>query len=443
LKVCLISLGCPKNLVDSEEMLGALREAGWELETECSRADAIVVNTCGFIESAKEESVQAILEAVGLKSEGRCRSVVVVGCLSQRYGDDLRREIPEIDAIIGVGKGWALPTVLSKALEGKRIFERLPPPAKWVEGRTRVLSTPPWMAYLKIADGCDNRCAYCVIPDIRGPYRSRPRELVLAEAERLAKGGVRELALVAQDSTLYGKDLSDGESLSGLLRELCRAVGDGERWIRLMYAYPARISDDLIEVIAGEGNICKYLDVPMQHGHPDILKRMRRLGDPRMYLERIGALRRACPEIALRTTFLMGFPGETDEEFEALLEFVREIEFDRVGAFVYSREEGTPAADMRPKVPKRIAKERYARLMEAQQEISLRKNRALIGRTLKVLVEGRCENGAFGRSYRDAPEIDGIVRLSGCHARPGEFVQAKIVQAEEYDLAAVLDERIS
>ena len=440
LKVCLISLGCPKNLVDSEEMLGALREAGWDLTTDSVQADAIVVNTCGFIEAAKEESIHAVLEAIRLKTESRCKVVAVVGCLSQRYADDLHREIPELDAVVGVGRGPDLPGMLDRALAGERVFECGPPPSQWAEGRARVLSTPPWTAYLKIADGCDNRCAYCAIPDIRGPFRSRPREMILAEAKRLTKNGVRELILVAQDSTLYGNDLPVGESLPGLLRELCRAVEDGGRWIRLMYAYPARISDDLIEVIAGEEKICKYLDIPMQHGHPDALKRMGRRGDPGMYLERIGALRRACPEIALRTTFMVGFPGETDEEFETLLDFVQEIEFDRVGAFVYSREDGTPAAGMRPRVPKRVARERYGKLMETQRGISLRKNRALIGRTIEALVEGKCETGTFGRSYRDAPEIDGTVRLEGGDAaEPGAFARAKVVDANEHDLVAVLE----
>ena len=443
LKVCLVSLGCPKNLVDSEQMLGALREAGWDLTTDSDQADAIVVNTCGFIETAKEESIQAVLEAIGLKTEGRCKVVAVVGCLSQRYAGDLCREIPELDAIAGVGCGQYLPEILDRALAGERIFECGPPPRQWTENSERVLGTPPWTAYLKIADGCDNRCAYCAIPDIRGPFRSRPREMILAEAKLLTKNGVRELILVAQDSTLYGNDLPGGESLPRLLRELCGAVDEGGRWIRLMYAYPARISDELIEVIAGEGKMCKYLDVPMQHGHPDVLKRMARRGDAEMYLESIGALRRACPEITLRTTFMVGFPGETDEEFETLLEFVRQIEFDRVGAFVYSREDGTPAAEMRPRVPKRVAGERYAGLMAAQREISLRKNRAVIGRTLEVLVEGRCESGAFGRSYRDAPEIDGTVRLEGGDAQLGEFMRAKVIGAEEHDLVAVLEGHIS
>lgn len=415
-------------------MLGALREAGWDLETDPACADAIVVNTCGFIRAARKESLEAIRSAVRIKSDGRCRSVAAVGCLPQRFAKELRRQVPELDAVMGVGRVRDLPNVLDRTMRGEKVEDDSPPPTKWTECGQRVVSTPPWTAYLKIADGCDNRCAYCVIPDIRGPFRSRPKKFIIAEAERLVAGGVKELVLVAQDSTRYGLDIGDGDSLPGLLRELSRV--SGICWIRIMYAYPTRITDELIEVITAEEAICKYLDVPMQHGDAGVLKRMRREGAPEQYLERVAALRRACPDIALRTTFIVGFPGETDAEFDTLLDFVRQVRFDRLGAFVYSREEGTPAAEMRPIVKRRVAEERFARLMELQQSISLRRNQAFVGRELDVLVEGRDDGGLFGRSYRDAPEIDGTVRLPDGTASPGEFVRCRIARGEEYDLIA-------
>ncbi len=436
MKACLISLGCPKNLVDSEEILGALKSAGWELSVSPDDADAVLVNTCGFIKDAKEESAQAILEALNLKAEGKCRAVAAVGCLAQRYGDFLREELPELDAIIGVNRSGRLPEILEAVLSGEKVDSFEKQPASWLEHPKRVLSTPPWAAYLKISDGCDNRCAYCAIPEIRGSYRSRPLDYILQDARRLSENGVKEITLVAQDSTRYGEDLKPAATTAVLLRELCRNTNESIRWIRLMYAYPTGISDDLIEVIISEKKICKYLDIPIQHAHPTILKRMNRRGNPAEYRKTIQKLRVACPDIAIRTTLMVGFPGETEKEFEDLLRFVEEIEFDRLGAFVYSPEDGTPAEHFKPRVNRKTAEKRYERLMETQQAISLRKNRSFIGKQLEILIEGRDEIGAFGRSYRDAPEIDGIVRIENYSGSAGNLIKAIIIGASEYDLLA-------
>ena len=417
-------------------MLGALKTAGWELSADPDGADAVVVNTCGFIKDAREESMQAILESLNLKEQGRCRVVAAVGCLSQRYGPELRRDLPKLDAVIGVNQTGRLPEVLSTALSGQAADICEPPSAVWNENPCRALATPPWTAYLKISDGCENRCAYCAIPNIRGAYRSRPLDYILADAIRLSENGVKEITLVAQDSTCYGHDLQPPVTTADLLRRICRTVGQDVRWIRLMYDYPASITDELIHTIASEDKVCKYLDVPFQHAHPDVLRRMHRRGSQDEYRKTIEKLRRACPDIALRTTCMVGFPGETDKEFDSLLQFVKDMEFDRLGAFLYSREEGTPADSYKPRVQRKVSKERYAVLMETQQAISLRKNRSLIGKRLEILVEGCDESGAFGRSYRDAPEIDGIVRIEDYSGAAGVFVVAEIIDANEYDLLA-------
>jgi len=430
LKVTIVSLGCPKNLVDAEEMVGALVEAGCGMVAEPERADVVVINTCGFIESAKEESVGAILEAVGLKSNG-CRSVVVTGCLAQRYSRELERELPEVDAFIGVGRNASVPDVINRTLAGQKVVDSSPPGASWSKNGRRIRSTPPWTAYLRVADGCDNRCSYCAIPDIRGPFRSRPPELVLAEAERMAAEGVLEVSLVGQDITRYGEDIQ-GWSLERLAGELARI--DGLRWIRLLYCYPTRITDSLIELVGAEPKLCKYMDIPLQHGDDRVLAAMNRRGSRSQYLDLVRRLRQACPEIALRTSIIVGFPGEGEEEFENLLSFVEEIRFDRMGAFTYSREDGTPAARLPDRVPKAVARRRYERLMEVARRISLERNRRMIGWEMEVLVE----SAGTGRSYRDAPEIDGIVRLVGGDSRPGEIVRATVIEAADYDVTARL-----
>lgn len=435
MKICLISLGCPKNLVDSEEMLGVLAGAGHQIQADPEDADIVIVNTCGFIESAKEESVEAVLNAVHLKETGRCRKVMVAGCLSQRYSSDLAREIPEADAFLGVGEVVNIPEIVEKVAAGEKHVVNQMPPQQWIESRGRVRSTPSWTAYLKVSDGCNNRCSYCAIPDIRGMFRSRPASFVLDEAKRLADEGVKEINLVGQDLTFYGSDLGDGWSLERLLREM--AGIDGIRWIRLLYCYPTRISDELIELVAGEPKIAKYMDIPFQHGDDSVLRVMNRRGTRDYYLDLVRKIRSAGPEIALRSSFIVGFPGETKEAFENLLSFVEEIRFDRVGAFMYSCEEGTPAERLTKRVAVGTAKRRWEQLMELQQGISLERNRELIGKELDVLVESVDETGtSIGRSYRDAPEIDGVVKITGAGFELGAFTRVRIAKADTYDLSA-------
>jgi ribosomal protein S12 methylthiotransferase len=431
-KVSLISLGCPKNLVDSEGALGEIAQAGHEIIVDKSHADVIVVNTCGFIEGAREESVQAILDALECKDSGVCKAVIVMGCLSQRYAAELAAEMPEVDAFLGISHVGKLSETIDRVLEGKRLVDASEPPTDWCEHTPRVQSTPPWTAYLKVSDGCDNRCAYCAIPDIRGRFRSRPEELIIDEAKRLADNGVREVVLVGQDLTQYGADLGKPNSLPDLLTKL-NAV-DGLHWVRPMYCYPSKVTPELIEAIASCEKVVKYMDMPIQHGDDGVLRSMNRKGSAEHYLRVINDLRERIPDIALRSTFIVGFPGETDAAFENLLGFVERIRFDRVGVFAYSREEGTPAYSMKPRVTRKIAAARVKRLMELQQSISLEKNRALIGTKMGVLVEGITDETIYGRSYRDAPEIDGLVYILGGEARPGEFVDVEITDASEYDL---------
>lgn len=431
-KVALVSLGCPKNLVDSECALGEIVRAGHELVVDKSRADVVIVNTCGFIESARAESVEAILDAVTLKKTGRCKALIVAGCLSQRFGQDLAGELPEVDAFLGIESAGRIADVIAEALAKHPTLELREPAREWIEPSARVRSTPSWTAYLKVSDGCENRCAYCAIPDIRGPFRSRPERFIIEEAKRLADEGVKEVVLIGQDLTQYGQDLGRPGSLPGLLEKL-NEVGP-LRWIRLMYCYPSKVTPELIDALASLERVVKYVDLPLQHGDPEVLKAMNRRGTPEDYLRVIESLREECPEVALRTTMIVGFPGETDAAFERLLEFVRTIRFDRMGAFTYSREEGTPAARMKKQVGKRAAEARLDELMRVQQEISLERNRSFVGKSLDVLIEGREGREAWGRSYRDAPEIDGVVRVRGCRAEPGEFVRVKIADADAYDL---------
>jgi ribosomal protein S12 methylthiotransferase len=435
-KVSLVSLGCPKNLVDSEGVLGEIVQAGHRLVTDKSQADVIVVNTCGFIESARAESVEAILDAVEHKKAGNCRAVVVIGCLTQRFARELAEELPEVDAFLGTDHTGKIANVIESALSGRRTVEECGPPRKWIEHKERVLSTPRWTAYVKISDGCDNRCSYCTIPDIRGPFRSRPEEYIIDESKRLADLGVRELILVGQDLTKYGEDYGRPNALPDLLEKI-NAV-EGLRWIRILYCYPTRITPELIDAISGLDKVVKYIDIPFQHGDDAVLKAMNRRGTSADYLRLIDALREKIPDIALRTSFIVGFPGETEAAFDGLIRFLDRIQFDRVGVFTYSREEGTPAASMKPRVSPRIAATRRDRLMRAQQAISSAKNRRFIGKTLEILVEGHTKHGVFGRSYRDAPEIDGLVYVNESYVDPGQFVRVKITAANEYDLVGVI-----
>jgi ribosomal protein S12 methylthiotransferase len=431
-KVSLVSLGCPKNLVDSEGALGEIVGAGHEIVTDNSLADVVVVNTCGFVESARQESIEAICDALAYKQAGSCKAVVVIGCLSQRFGDELCDELVEVDAFLGIGHAGKLADTIDRALAGERTHDAACPTGQWIEPDARVQSTPAWTAYLKISDGCSNRCAYCAIPDIRGPYRSRPENLILDEARRLADSGVREVILIGQDLTQYGEDYGKPNSLAGLIRKLNEI--EALRWIRLMYCYPTKVTPELIDAIAECEKVVKYVDLPLQHADDGILRAMNRRGSADEYIRVIDDMRAKIPEIALRTTFIVGFPGETEAAFENLMRFVERIRFDRVGAFTYSREEGTPAADLSKRVPRKVAAARYDRLMRLQQAISLERNRSFVGKKMEVLVEGAAQTGMFGRSYRDAPEIDGLVYLPSSSAEPGTFVEATIADATEYDL---------
>ncbi|HHX38509.1 MAG TPA: 30S ribosomal protein S12 methylthiotransferase RimO [Armatimonadetes bacterium] len=437
IRVAVVNLGCPKNQVDAEVMLGLLREEGFELSSEPARADVVVVNTCGFIADAKEESIQALLDAVHLKERGKVRRVVATGCLTQRYADQLRGEIPEIDAFVGIGGQHRIVEAVREALAGRGYDAVGTPQAVLPEELPRILSTAPWTAYLKIADGCNRPCAFCAIPSIRGPMISRPPEAVVAEARRLVEGGVRELVLVAQDTSQYGSDLYGAPHLAELLRALARV--DGIEWIRPLYYYPTNVGDALIAATAEEAKVCRYMDIPLQHVARSVLRRMHRPGDGEAYLKLIERIRQACPEIALRTTFLIGFPGETEEDFQQLLQFVQEARFDRMGAFIFSPEEGTAAFDLPDAVPAPVARRRFDQLMRVQQRISLERNRELVGQRLRVLVEaaaGPRGRDRVGRSYRDAPEIDGTVILRDSHATPGTFVDATVTDAKPYDLIA-------
>jgi ribosomal protein S12 methylthiotransferase len=442
-KVGFISLGCPKNLVDSEVMMGRLKQEGYELTSDAAEADTLVVNTCGFIDAAKKESIDAILEAARLKSEGKCKRLVVAGCLVERYRDELRAEMPEVDAFIGTSQINDI-TTAADARVNTRSLPVLPlgnQTATYLydESTPRVLATPSHYAYVKIAEGCDRPCAFCFIPQMRGHFRSRRFGSVVAEAKQLAEQGVKEIILVAQDSSRYGEDLGESDALAHLMRELCRL--EGVEWVRVMYTYPTHISDAFLDVLAEEPKAVKYLDMPLQHASQNVLKLMKRGGN-RASLERLVARVRArVPGIAVRTTFITGFPGETDEDFNELLTFVKNVEFDRVGVFTYSDEDGTPAFDLRNKVDPKVARERRAKLMRAQSRISLRKNRARVGDAVRVLFEGASEETDLlwqGRMETQAPDIDGCVLINdapeGFTPEPGQFVNVEITEAQQYDL---------
>ena len=442
-KVGFISLGCPKNLVDSEVMMGQLRQRGYEITGDASEAETLVVNTCGFIDAAKKESIDAILEAARLKSEGKCRRLVVAGCLVERYREELRAEIPEVDAFIGTSQIGDITTVADERVN-KRSLPILPlgnQTATYLydESTPRVLATPAHYAYVKIAEGCDRPCAFCFIPQMRGHFRSRRFGSVVAEARRLVERGVKEIILVAQDSSRYGEDLGERDALAALMRELCRL--EGVEWVRVMYTYPTHISDAFLDALAEEPKAVKYLDMPLQHASQNVLRLMKRGGN-RESLERlIERVRRRVPGIAVRTTFITGFPGETVEDFEELLAFVRNVEFDRVGVFTYSDEEGTLAFDLPDKVDATVARRRRARLMKAQSRVSLRKNRARVGETLRVLFEGPSAETDLlwqGRTQAQAPDIDGCILINDApenfRPEPGDFVNVRVTEAQEYDL---------
>jgi ribosomal protein S12 methylthiotransferase len=440
--VYIVSLGCPKNLVDSEIMIGELEGAGHRLVERPEDAEAIVVNTCGFIDAAKEESIDTILEMASYKDGGRCQTLVVTGCLTQRYPDEVAAEIPEIDHLLGS----ADISKLRRALAGERrqlpVIDVAATPTELYDHRApRVVSGSRHSTYLKIAEGCDRPCSFCIIPKLRGPQRSRSIDSILEEAARLVDGGARELNLIAQDLTRYGHDLAERPSLAALLRRLTDV--DGLDWIRLHYTYPTAITDELIEVIAGEPRVLSYVDVPLQHIDDELLKRMRRGHSARVTRELIERLRAAIDDLILRTTFIVGHPGETDEAFSRLEDFVTDVEFDRVGVFTYSQEPGTVSALLPNRVPAEVALERQERLMEIQRRISRSKLESMIGKEIEVLVDGISSESELlleGRYYGQAPGIDGVVYLADGSAAPGDLVRARVTDAADYDLAASLSQ---
>ncbi len=442
-KIGFVSLGCSKNLVDSEVMMGKLRHAGYEITTNAEDADTLVVNTCGFIDAAKKESVDAILEAVRLKQEGNAQRLIVAGCLVERYQKDLRAEIPEVDVFIGTNQIDLITQLCDERYDTRTlpVIEMGNKSATYLYDDTapRVLATPNYSAYVKIAEGCDRPCAFCAIPLMRGSFRSRRFGSIIKEAQQLAEQGVKELVLIAQDSTRYGEDLGQKDGLAQLLRELARV--DGIEWVRVMYAFPTHVSDAFLDAMAEEPKAVKYLDIPLQHASQKMLKLMRR-GGSRAGLERLLERARQCvPDITIRTTFITGFPGETKDDFEELLAFIRNVEFDRVGVFTYSDEEDTHAKSLPDKVDETVAMRRRACLMKEQEKISLRRNQARVGSTMRVLFEGEAEETDLlwqGRTEGQAPEVDGCVLINDApenfNPSPGDFVNVHITEAHEHDL---------
>lgn len=431
-KVGMISLGCPKNQVDGEALLAKLAQAGYQIVNEIENSDVMIVNTCGFIEDAKREAIDTILEVAQYKEAGLISAIVVTGCLAERYQDEILKEMPEVDAVIGIGANSDIVKVCDKALCGIKT-SNFPNKCYLPLDGERMLSTPPHWAYLKIAEGCDNRCAYCAIPGIRGNFRSRTIESVVDEAKSLVNRGVKEIILVAQDTTKYGQDLYGEYSLDKLLKELVKI--DGLEWIRLFYCYPQRITDSLIDVIANEDKVCKYIDIPLQHSDATVLKNMNRVGDGNDYRVLLNKMREAIPGLALRTTFMVGFPGETDEQFENLCEFVKDIKFDKMGCFTFSPEEDTPAFDMENQIDEDVKKRRQEVLMNAQFFITEASNKGRVGNVYKVIVDSFADGKYTGRSYMDSPEIDsGIIFTSNKELNIGDFVDVKITDFDGYDL---------
>ena len=441
MKLLFISLGCDKNLTDTEVMLGLLASRGYEMTDDECEADIIVINTCCFIHDAKEESIQNILEMAEYKKEGSLKALIVTGCLAQRYRQEILDEIPEVDAVLGTTAYDQILDAVDEALKGQNSvrmedLQRLPK----VEAKRQV-TTGGHFAYMKIAEGCDKHCTYCIIPKIRGRFRSRPMEELIREAEELAEQGVKELILVAQETTLYGKDLYGEKSLPVLLRKLCKI--SGLRWIRVLYCYPEEITDELIRVMKEEPKICHYLDLPIQHANDDILKRMGRKTSKQELIDIVGKLRKEIPDICLRTTLITGFPGETQEQYEELYRFVSEMEFDRLGVFTYSPEEETPAALMPDQIEESVKEERQAELMELQQEIAFEAAENMVGKEVLVMIEGKVadENVYVGRTYKDAPNIDGLIFVeTGVELVSGDFAKVRVTGALEYDLIGGIEE---
>ncbi|MBR5156581.1 MAG: 30S ribosomal protein S12 methylthiotransferase RimO [Clostridia bacterium] len=438
MKIGFVSLGCPKNLVDTEVMLGILGNNGYELVSNPEDADVIVVNTCGFIDAAKTESIETILEMAQYKNN-KCKLLIASGCLAERYHDDILEELPEVDAVVGTGDYIKIAEVIKSALKGEKpvLYGNMNMPEP--EGQPRVVSTGNSSAYLKIADGCDNRCTYCIIPKLRGKYRSRHIEDIVSEAESLAKDGIRELIVIAQDTTRYGMDLYGEYLLPELLQKLCKI--EGIHWIRVHYLYPEVITDELISVFKNEDKIVKYMDIPIQHCNDEVLKRMGRHGNKEQLYSLINKLRKEIPGLVIRTTVIAGFPGETEEQFGELLQFVKDMKFERLGAFAYSQEEDTPAAKLPEQIKQDVKDDRAAQILEIQSEISKNHQHSLLGKQLEVLVEGYDMDNLmyFGRSYADSIDIDTTVYFAAeDEVISGSFVTVEILDADDYDLTGKL-----
>ena len=443
MKAGFISLGCAKNLVDTEVMLGILKEHDFELTPDPAEAEVLIVNTCCFIESAKEESITTILNMAEYKKNGKCRSLIVAGCLGQRYHQELLDELPEADAILGTGAWNRIMEAVEETLAGNRVVIAGESEIIYDEKMPRIVTTPSYYAYVKIAEGCNNNCAFCAIPMVRGRYRSRTIEDICAEVRHLAERGVKEINLIAQDTTNYGHDLYGEPSLARLLKELVKI--DEVKWIRSLYCYPRFFTDELIDTIAAEEKICKYVDLPLQHAHNSVLRSMHRPDTKESVEALLDKIRARIPRVTIRSTFIVGFPGETDAQYHTLRDFVEKQRFDKVGVFTYSKEQGTPAFSMPNQVSEEVMQERYHDLMSVQCKISEENNKALEGRIVEVLVEGRDEeqpNIAYGRSYRAAPEVDGQIFIEGdTTSHPGDMVKVRILQGFTYDLVGELAEK--
>lgn len=443
-RVGLVSLGCTKNQVDAERMLYKIREAGYQLVSDAALADIAIINTCGFIESAKKEAIETIFEFAALKNEGRIKKIVITGCLAERYREEVAELIPEADAVVGIGCNDDIVSILGKIMEGeaREAVQSYGRKEKLSLTGGRVQTTLSFTSYLKIAEGCDNCCSYCAIPSIRGKFRSVPMEELLEEAGKMAVGGVRELIVIAQDTTRYGIDLYGEYRLPMLLKKLCEI--EELKWIRVLYCYPERVTDELLDVIANEEKIVKYMDLPIQHCDGEILKKMNRRGDEASLRGLIEKIREKIPNITLRTTLITGFPGETEEQFGRLAEFVNDMKFDRLGCFAFSPEEGTPAAEMEGQLDEDVKERRAEVIMDQQMLIAVKKNKALVGETIEIVIEGfdRYGDCYFGRSAADAPEIDGKIFFTSGGKRqvPGKFVKVKITDMLDYDLIGELEE---
>lgn len=439
MKILFISLGCDKNLVDTEVMLGMLASRGYEMTNDEQEADIIVINTCCFIHDAKEESIQNILEMAEYKKNGSAKALIVTGCMAERYRQEILDEIPEVDEVLGTTAYDRILDAVDAALAGQHEVMTADLDALPLPETKRLVTTGGHFAYLKIAEGCDKHCTYCIIPKIRGNFRSVPMERLLKEAQDLAEQGVKELILVAQETTLYGKDLYGEKSLPKLLRELCKI--SGIRWIRILYCYPEEITDELIQVMKEESKICHYLDLPIQHANDTILKRMGRRTSKQELIDIVQKLRKEIPDICLRTTLITGFPGETQEQHEEVMEFIDTLEFDRLGAFTYSPEEDTPAATFEDQIDEEVKEDRQADIMELQQEIAFDKAEDMIGREVLVMIEGKVEdeNAYVGRTYRDAPNVDGLIFINtDVELISGDFAKVKVTGALDYDLIGEL-----